>query len=169
MRSCYPLVLGVRSAACVSRDRVVAVSAHPSSRRDRGDPVELSLGRARRSLDGLGRQVEDARSQLDPGPASGHDRDHLPLELAELSHEVRGAGEPILELDDLIGRGVICGRVEGGGLEVHTRASPNANPTTALVLVAQQEPHSRPESANEVLLGRDRLAHHYDNADRLVD
>jgi hypothetical protein len=163
------LILWASVTSCVSDDRTLAISAHPSRRCDRCGAVELSAGSARRGLDRLGRQVEDPRGQLDPRPARGHNHHDLPLKLAELRHEVRGTGKPILELHNFTGRGFARRFMKGDGLEVHASAAPDAKLITTLVVVAQQEPHSRPESTHQVLLGRDRLAHHHDRADRLVD
>jgi hypothetical protein len=152
MHSRDPLILRACRAAGIGLDGVLAVVAHASRRRDHGDPVELSLRRLLRGLDGLHRDAEDASRQLDPSAANGHHRDDIPLQVAELGHEISRTSNTILQCDDVLGSKIVRYHLSSNRVKTHTRAAADAQAATALVMLSQQDASCRPERADQMLL-----------------
>ncbi|HTW41063.1 MAG TPA: hypothetical protein VMD79_01965 [Solirubrobacteraceae bacterium] len=56
----------------------------------------------------------------------------------------------------------------GKGLVAPVDTAPNPQAPPTLAVMAQQQPHRRPERAHQMLLGHDRPAHQHHDPDRLV-
>ncbi len=162
------LILIFRGTCRVGRHGAFPVVTHATRRSDHSDPVELAPRRALSSPDSLDGHPEHTSGQLHSRPSDGHDRDHIPLKIAELRHEVSRSRDTVLQLDEILRTGALRNSANRNRLKSHTGTASDPQTTTTLTIVAQQQLNGCPERAHQVLVAHDRSTHHHDDADRLA-
>jgi hypothetical protein len=140
MGACGALGSGVGRAAGKGGDRIPARAAHPPSRRDQRDAIELALRGAVGRIDRVEGRAKKMRGALHAGSAHSHHGDDFALEVGQLRREVCGASDTILQCDEIVRPGVRCDDLGRDVVEPDTRATSDAEPVAAFVMLAQQHP-----------------------------